>query len=675
MTFAPDPELDRLSIDTIRTLAMDAVQRANSGHPGAPMGMAPMAFALWTRFMHHNPADPRWFDRDRFVLSAGHASMLLYSLLHITGYDLSLEQIRQFRQWGSLTPGHPERGLTPGVEVTTGPLGAGFAMGVGMAIAERYLAARFNRPGHEVIDHRTFAIVSDGDLMEGVASEAASLAGHLALGKLTCLYDDNSVTIDGAINLSFSEGVAARFEAYGWHVERVDGDDIEAAAIGIRSAIDVTDRPSLVVARTTIAYGSPGKAGSSEAHGAALGVDEVRATRVALGWDPDSQFTVPDSVSDYGKRVAHRGERLQADWTRRMEAYAAHFPDESAELRMMIDGRLPDGWDRSLPDFPRGEGQVATRKASGAALNAIAAAVPGLIGGSADLAGSNETLIRGEQPMSAGHPAGRNMYFGVREHAMGNILNGMALHGGLIPYAGTFLVFSDYMRPAIRLAAIQHAHVVYVFTHDSIGVGEDGPTHQPIEHLASLRAMPGLVVIRPADANETVAAWRVAMEREGPVVLSLTRQNVPVLPEPASSAGVRAGAYVLADSPGGPPDAIIIGTGSEVSLALEARELLAREGIRARVVSMPSWELFEEQSPDYQQSVLPSAIRARVAVEAAATFGWSRWVGDLGTVVGIDHFGASAPASTLFREFGFTAEHVAGEVRRVVAHARAEAPA
>jgi transketolase len=655
-------ELDQLCINTLRTLAMDAVQKANSGHPGMPMGAAPMAYILWTRFLKHNPANPHWPNRDRFVLSAGHGSMLLYGLLHLTGYDLPLEELQNFRQWGSRTPGHPEHGLTPGVETTTGPLGQGFANGVGMAIAERFLAERFNRPGHTVVDHTTYAIVSDGDLMEGVASEAASLAGHLRLGKLIYLYDDNHISIEGSTDLAFTEDVECRFQAYGWHVQRVDdGNDLATITAAIEAAQAATEQPSLIMVRTHIAYGSPGKQDTAEAHGAPLGEEEVRRTKENLGWPPEPPFYIPDEVLLRFREAVDRGQAWEAEWQARFEAYAAEYPQLAAEWQTAMNGQLPVGWDADLPDFVPADGPLATRKASGQVLNAIAPYLPTLLGGSADLAPSNNTLLKQYESISSDDFSGRNLHFGVREHAMGSITNGMALHGGLIPYTGTFLVFSDYMRPPIRLAAMMGLPVVFIFTHDSAWLGEDGPTHQPIEQLAALRAIPNLIVLRPADAAETVEAWRVALaHRDGPVALALTRQKLPVLDrtELADADGVARGAYVLADAEGERPDILLIASGSEVHLALEAREQLAEQGVEARVVSMPSWELFDLQPPIYRDQVLSPTVTARLAIEAGVPQGWQRYVGTTGEVIGLDRFGASAPYKTLMEKFGFTAENI-----------------
>ncbi len=654
-------ELDQLCINTLRTLAMDGVQKANSGHPGMPMGAAAMAYVLWTRFLRHNPANPTWPDRDRFVLSAGHGSMLLYGLLHLTGYDLPLEELQSFRQWGSRTPGHPEYGLAPGVETTTGPLGQGFTNGVGMAIAEAYLAAHFNRPGHKIVDHYIYAIVSDGDLMEGVASEAASLAGHLRLGKLIYLYDDNRISIEGSTDLTFTEDRGRRFEAYGWHVQHVDGYDLEGIAAAICAA-RADPRPSLILARTHIGYGSPHKQDTAEAHGAPLGEEEVRLTKENLGWPTEPSFLIPDQALAHFRQAVERGRNWEAEWQARFQAYAAEYPKLAEEWRLVMSGELPAGWDAGLPTFRPEDGPLATRVASGKVLNAIAPYLPTLIGGSADLAPSCNTYLKGYGDFSADNRGGRNFHFGVREHAMGGILSGMALHGGVIPYGGTFLVFSDYMRPSIRLAAMMEIPVIYVFTHDSIGIGEDGPTHQPIEQIAALRAIPHLTVIRPADAAETVIAWRVALEyREGPVALLFTRQGLPVLDRTAlaSAEGLIRGAYVLAEVEGGQPDVILIATGSEVHVALAAREQLAKQGVRARVVNMPSWELFERQPRSYRDEVLPPEVTARLSIEAGVSQGWHRYVGAGGDVIGIERFGASAPYKVLWEKYSFTAENIA----------------
>ena len=659
---------DLLAINTIRTLSMDAVQRANSGHPGTPMALAPLAYILWKRHLRHNPQDPHWPDRDRFVLSAGHASMLLYSLLHLSGYDLTLDDLRDFRQWESRTPGHPEYEMTPGVETTTGPLGQGLANAVGMAMAERHLAARFNRPDHEIVDHYTYAICSDGDLMEGVASEAASMAGHLRLGKLVCFWDDNSITIEGGTDLAFSEDVLARFRAYGWHTEQVDdGNDLEAIDRAIQAAKD-DPRPSMIGVKTIIGFGSPSKAGSHEAHGAPLGEDEVKRTKENLGWPSTEPFYVPDEARQE-LDATQAGSTRQQEWETRFETFAAEHPDAAAQLRAALARELPVGWDADIPTWTADDKPLATRAASGKALNAIAKHIPWLIGGSADLSPSTNTVLSGEEDLEAGNYAGRNLHYGVREHGMGAVMNGMALHGGVRPYGATFLIFSDYMRPPIRLASLMEQPTIYVFTHDSVGLGEDGPTHQPIEQLAALRAIPGLVDLRPADANETAEAWRWTMQyRQGPVFLSLTRQAVPNLDRSklAPASQLARGAYTLADAAGGVPEAIILATGSEVSLALGARELLQAEGIRTRVVNMPSWALFARQPREYRDEVLPPEVRARVAVEAAGTLGWDKWVGLDGAVVGLTRFGASAPAKRVFQELGFTPENIAAQVREVL---------
>ena len=668
----PRQDPDALCINTIRFLAADAVQKAKSGHPGLPMGAAAMAYVLWTRFLKHDPTDPAWPDRDRFVLSAGHGSMLLYALLHLTGYDLPLAEIQRFRQWGSKTPGHPERGLTPGVEATTGPLGQGVANAVGMAVAERHLAARFNQPGHVVVDHHTYALCSDGDLMEGVAAEAVSLAGHLGLGRLILLYDDNQVSLAGRASLSFSEDVPRRFEGYGWHTHVVpDGNDVEAVDKAIRSAQAESERPSLIAVRTIIGYGAPHKQATHEAHGEPLGDDELRAAKQALGWPVEPMFLLPEPALAHFREARTRGARWRGEWQGRFDAWAAAHPDLARQWREGQTGALPEGWDRDLPTFSP-ETPVATRDASGAVLTAVSPRIPHLIGGDADLAPSTKTLVKSAGSFQRLSPGGRHLHFGVREHAMGAIANGIICHGGLLVFVGTFFVFSDYMRPAVRLAALSELPVVYVWTHDSIGLGEDGPTHEPIEHLAALRAMPNLVVIRPADAAETVVAWRVALaRRHGPTALVLTRQKVPV-PDRRTvgpAEGLRRGAYVLADPPQGVPELILIGTGSEVALVTLAQAELARAGVRARVVSMPSWELFEAEPAEYRDAVLPPAIGARLAVEAGATFGWERWVGASGAVIGIDRFGASAPGEVNFRELGFTAERVLARARTLLGQA------
>jgi transketolase len=659
--------LDTLCINTIRALSMDGVQKANSGHPGTPMGLAPVAYTLWTSFLKHNPVDPSWPDRDRFVLSCGHASMLLYSLLHLTGYGLPLEQLQQFRQWGSQTPGHPEHGLTPGVETTTGPLGQGFGNAVGMAIAERYLGEVFNRPGHTVVDHYTYGIASDGDLMEGISHEAASLAGHLGLGKLIFFYDDNHITIEGDTELAFSEEVGHRFEAYGWHVQRVDGNNIPQISEALKMARAETLRPSLIIARTHIAEGSPNKHDTAGAHGSPLGVDEIKLTRQNLGW-PDKDFYVPDEALAHFRQAVERGKAAQADWQKRFEAYAAVHPDLAALWKLVMSGDLPEGWDADMPVFKPEDPPIATRVSSGRVINAIAAKLPTLIGGAADLAPSTDTLMKGIADFGA-QPGGRNMHFGIREHGMGAALNGMALHGGIIPFGATFLIFSDYMRPSMRLAALMEQRVIYVFTHDSIGLGEDGPTHQPVEQLSALRAIPHLTVIRPCDGNETAEAWRAALtHKDGPTALALTRQNLPHLDRSvyAPASGLHKGAYVLADAPNGQPDIILLASGSEVSLITEAAKRLAEQGVQARVVSVPSMEIFNRQPQDYRERVLPPAITRRLAVEAAAPMSWYRYVGLDGAVIGIERFGASAPYKTLMEKYGLTVENVTAHALRML---------
>ena len=664
--------IESLAVTTIRTLSIDAVQKANSGHPGMPMGAAPMGYVLFARTMRHNPSNPKWFNRDRFVLSAGHGSMLLYSLLHLCGYDLPMEEIQRFRQWGSKTPGHPEYGHTPGVEATTGPLGQGIGMAVGMAMAEAHLAAVYNRPGFPIVDHYTYVICGDGDLMEGISGEAASLAGHLRLGKLIVLYDSNDISLDGELNLSFSENVGRRFEGYGWHYTRVDdGNDLDAIERAIREA-QADPRPSLIEIKTIIGYGSPnkaGKGGHAGPHGAPLGVEEVALTKRAYGWPEDRHFYVPQEVYDHFAEVRARGERAEADWNRLFAAYEREYPELAAQFRRALSGELPDGWDAALPVYSPSDKPIATRNASGNAINAIAPKVLWLFGGSADLESSTMTHMKGFGRFSKEDYAGRNVYFGVREFAMAAAMNGMALHGGVKPYGGTFFVFSDYLRPAMRLAAIQNLPVVYVLTHDSIGVGEDGPTHEPVEQLAAVRAIPNMTVIRPADANETSQAWRFAMEnRQGPVALVLTRQPVPILEGTSEKAreGVVRGAYVLADAPDGNPQLLLLATGSEVSLAMEAWKNLAEQGIAARVVSMPSWELFDRQPKDYRDAVLPPSVKARLAIEMAHPMGWAKYVGDAGDVMAIDRFGASAPVGVIVKEFGFTVENVIARAKALL---------
>lgn len=662
-------QLDQLCINTIRVLAAEAVERAKSGHPGMPMGAAPMAYVLWTRFLRHNPVNPAWPDRDRFVLSAGHGSALLYALLHLTGYDLSLQELMEFRQWGSRTPGHPEYGHTPGVEVTTGPLGQGLSNAVGMAMAERFLAAHFNRPGYDIVDHYTYVIAGDGDLMEGVTHEAASLAGHLKLGKLICLYDDNHISIEGDTELAFTEDRGGRFEAYGWQVLRVeDGNDTAALEAALEAALAATEKPSLIMVRTQIGYGSPNKQGKSAAHGEPLGAEELKLTKENLGWTQDPAFYIPEQALLHFRQALEQGRSLEAKWQELFDSYSKNFSELAEEWLQWQNGRMPEGWDKAIPVFPPSEKGIATRAASGEFLNAVSGNLHNLLGGSADLAPSNKTYIKGAGDFDSGNYQGRNLHFGVREHGMGSILNGLALHGGLIPYGATFLVFSDYMRPPIRLSAMMGLKVIYVFTHDSIGVGEDGPTHQPVEHLASLRVIPGLTVIRPADANETSEAWRTALTVNGPVALILTRQNLPVLDRqkftPAD--GLSRGAYALNQSGDTIPDVIILASGSEVHLALKASERLRETGVTARVVSMPSWELFEQQPQEYRQAVLPPQVKARVAVEAGSSQGWHRYTGDGGEIICIDHFGASAPAGTLFEKFGITVDNIVEKTLKVL---------
>lgn len=651
--------LDELCVNTLRFLAVDQVEQAKSGHPGLPLGAAPMAYVLWDRFLRHNPDDPGWFNRDRFILSAGHGSALLYSLLHMTGYDLPLDELKRFRQWGSKTPGHPEHGLTPGVEATTGPLGQGFAMGVGMAVAEAHLAAVYNRPGHDVIDHHTYAIVSDGDLMEGISHEAASLAGTLGLGKLVYLYDDNHISIEGDTKIAFTEDVATRFKGYGWQVLHVsDGNDLEAISAAVEEARSETARPSLVIVRTHIGYGSP-KQDTAGAHGEPLGPDAARATKQALGWPLEPAFHVPAEAREHMAKAVQRGGRDQEDWTKRLEAYADEFPDLAARLKEAVAGRLPERWEEAVPVFAPSDGPQATRGASGAVINALAPKVDMLMGGSADLAPSTKTLIKGSEGFSREHRDGRNMHFGVRELAMTAAVNGMALHGGLVPYGATFLIFSDYARPAIRLGALMGVHSIYVFTHDSIGVGEDGPTHQPISQVMSLRTIPDLLVFRPADANETAEAWRTALKDGRPVAMALTRQKLPIMDTSLYPVreGFSRGAYILAEAGGGRPDLVIVATGSEVHLALEAREKLAGSGVKARVVSAPCWELFNEQGPEYRSEVLPADV-PKLAVEAGCSLGWGDMVGTDGAVVGLARFGASAPGGEVMSKLGFTVENV-----------------
>ena len=660
--------LDELAIKTIRGLSMDAVQAANSGHPGTPMALAPLGWALFSKLRRHDPAHPDWPDRDRFILSCGHASMLQYSLLHLSGYALSLDDIRNFRQWGSLTPGHPEHHVTPGVETTTGPLGQGIGNGVGMAMAERHLAARFNAPGHELFDHRTWVIASDGDIMEGVASEAASIAGHLKLGKLIVFWDDNEITIDGSTDLTFSEDVLARFSAFGWQTLSVDdGEDLVALSEAAEAAM-ADERPSFIRVRTTIGYPAPNKQNTSGAHGAPLGEDEVIATKQVMEW-PTEHFFVPDELATAAESVRDRGAERYADWQKRLDAYRAEHPQAAAELDAALSGELPEGWDEDLPTFDADPKGLPTRKASGAILNALASKIGGLVGGSADLAGSNNSQMKGLSnflPDADGVP--RNVDWGIREHAMAAAINGLALHGGVIPYGATFLVFSDYMRPSIRLAALMKLGTRYVFTHDSIGLGEDGPTHQPVEHLAALRVIPNLAVLRPADANETRECWKAAMRWDGPAALALTRQNVPVLDRSALGSAEKAarGAYTLREAGGGGPDVILVATGSEVSIALEAADALENDGASVRVVSMPCWELFAQQDERYQQEVLPRGVAAKVVIEAGVRQGWDRWVGNDAAFVTVDQFGASAPYGVLFEKYGISVERVVAEAQRLL---------
>lgn len=670
-------ELDELCINTIRFLAVDAIQKANSGHPGMPMGAAPMAYVLWTRFLRNNPANPDWFDRDRFVLSAGHGSMLLYALLHLTGYDLPLAEIKQFRQWGSKTPGHPERGVTPGVETTTGPLGQGFGNAVGMAIAEAWLSARYNRPGHAVIDHFTYCLVGDGDLMEGIAAESASLAGHLRLGKLICLYDDNRITLSAATDLTFTEDRAGRFASYGWHVQTVDnGNDLAAIHAALEAARFDTARPSLILVQTHIGYGSPHRQDTFEAHGSPLGADEVRLTKERLGWPVEPTFHIPDEALHHFRLAIERGQQEETEWSGRFTDYERAFPELAEELSRVIAGELPAGWDADIPRFVPDTKGIATRVAAGKVLNAIGSRVPQLIGGSADLDPSTHTALAGMgdfqspswQPVDRQGAVGeiwgydgRNLHFGVREHGMGAIMNGMVAHGGNIPFGATFLTFSDYLRPSLRLAALMGLHVIHAFTHDSIALGEDGPTHQPVEQLAALRSIPNLVVIRPGDANEAAVAWRVALEMNNrPVALVLSRQNLPIYDRScfASADGLRRGGYVLVDTDGEAPDLLLIATGSELSLAVAAVETLASKNIRARVVSLPSWELFDEQPREYRDAILPPLVSARLAIESGSPQGWHRYVGMQGDIIGVERFGASAPGEVVLREFGFTVENV-----------------
>ena len=652
--------IDGICINTIRTLAMDAIQKANSGHPGAPMGLAPAAYVLWTKILKHNPKNPDWHDRDRFVLSGGHASMLLYSMLYLSGYDVSIDDIKNFRQWGSKTPGHPEFGCAPGVETTTGPLGQGFANAVGMAMAERHLAAIFNRPGFDMVNHYTYTMCGDGDLMEGVTSETASLAGHLGLGRLISIYDNNKISIEGSTNLAFTENVELRFKSYNWHVLKVDdGNDLDAIFSAIQEAKSEQQKPSLIMLSTHIAFGSPNKQDSASAHGAPLGDEEIKLTKKNLNWPENTPFYIPDGVLDSFRKCVEKGKGEESLWQKRLEKYNKEYPDLAMKFMNTMDGSLPEGWDNNIPDFIETD-PTATRTASGKILNGISEKLPILIGGSADLAPSNNTLMTAAQDFQKNQYAGRNIHFGVREHAMGGIMSGMAIHKGLRPYCGTFLVFADYMRPSIRLAAMMKIPVIYIFTHDSIAVGEDGPTHQPVEQLASLRAIPGLIVIRPADASETTEAWRFAIKnKDAPVALILSRQKLPVLDKKRHNVaeGISNGAYILEDFDG-KPDAILIATGSEVHIALAAEKILSQKGASVRVVSMPSWELFEKTSQKYKDKILLPDVKIRIAIEAGIPMGWERYVGDHGQILGISRFGASAPGGTVMEKFGFTPENI-----------------
>jgi len=647
---------------------MDAVQKADSGHPGTPMALAPLAYVLWTRHLRYNPRNPEWIDRDRFVLSAGHASMLLYSVFYLTGYDVTLDDLKHFRQWESKTPGHPEFGYTPGVETTTGPLGQGVGNSVGMAIAEAQLGTIFNRAGHAVIDHHTYFIASDGDMMEGVSHEASSYAGHLRLGKLIGFYDDNHITIEGDTSLTFSDDTARRYEAYGWHVQRVeDANDLEALDAAITQAKSVSNKPSLIVVRSHIGYGSPHKVDTAEAHGSPLGADEIRLTKEALGYPSLEPFWVDPGALAHWRQMSDRGARLESEWQEKYDAYKAAYPSEAAELERRLRGDLLDGWEDLIPSFTAENGSVASRAASGIVLNAIAPKVPELVGGSADLASSTNTIVKGAPSISAENHGGRNFHFGIREHGMGSVMNGMSVHGGFIPYGATFLIFSDYMRPSVRLAAVMNRHVIYVYTHDSIGLGEDGPTHQPIEQLSTLRAIPGFTLIRPADASETAEAWRAALKHKGPVALVLTRQKLGFIDRAkyGAASGLAKGAYVLADPPAGNPEVVLISSGSEVALILEAQQKLESEGVRARAVSMPSHELFASQTKEYRDSVLPLGLK-RVSVEAAHPMSWNRWVGSDGVTIGLERFGASAPYKEIYEHLGLTVARIVDAAKQLV---------
>ena len=672
VTGAKDTDIEQLGINTVRVLAADAVQKANSGHPGTPMGLAPMGHVLWSRTMRYNPRDPGWPNRDRFVLSCGHACMLQYSYLYLTGYDLSLDDIRNFRQLHSKTPGHPEYGLTPGIEVTTGPLGQGFANGIGLAIAQKHLAARYNRPGFELFNYKVYAICSDGDMMEGISSEAASLAGHLALGNVIYLYDDNHISIEGNTNITFEEDVAKRFEAYGWHVQVLaDGNDVAAIELAIEQAKKETARPSLIKVRTHIGYGSPNKVDTAAAHGSPLGTDEVKLVKQFFGFDPEQSFVVPGKVLEYYRAVGEKGVGMEKEWNALYEAWQKEFPDLAVEYAAALQDRLPEGWEKKIPVFKPADGkggQLSTRIAGGKVLNAIAASLPGLIGGAADLAPSTETNMKDYGSFSAEDPGGRNFHFGIREHAMGAIANGMAVTKGVIPFGATFLIFSEYMRPPIRLAAIMKVRPIFIYTHDSIGLGEDGTTHQPVEQLASLRSIPNITLLRPADANETAQAWKIALQHQGgPVILVFTRQNLPII-DPSSykrTGDLSKGAYILSE-PERSPELILLATGSEVSLILQAQQKLKENGIAARVVSMPSWELFERQDDNYKQRILPKGLKKRLAVEAASPMGWSKYVTDEGDMLGMTRFGESAPAEDLFKEFGFTVDNVVSRAKALL---------
>lgn len=664
-----DMQVDQLSVNTIRTLSMDAVEAARSGHPGMPMGMADAAYVLWSKFLNHNPANPAWFNRDRFILSAGHGSMLLYSLLHLTGYDLSLDELKNFRQLDSITPGHPEYGMTPGVETTTGPLGQGFSTGVGMAMAEAHLAARFNRYSEGLVNHYTYAIVSDGDLMEGITHEAASLAGHLELGKLIYLYDSNNISIDGSTDLAFTEDAGKRFNAYGWHVLHIDGHDRAAVESAIREAQNESSKPSLIICKTTIGFGSPNKQGSADSHGAPLGAEEIRLTKMKLGWDPDKQFHIPGEVHQHFGKATEHGKELEDKWNKKLAQFKSLHREEAQLFERCLSRSLPADWKDILPEFEPDEKGLATRASSGKVINAIARHVPQLLGGSADLTGSNKTDLAGEGIFQSGSYEGRNIHYGVREHAMGAALNGLSLHGGVIPYGGTFLIFSDYCRPAIRIASLSKIPSIFIFTHDSIGLGEDGPTHQPVEHLASLRLIPNTLVLRPADANETARAWKIALEYTGgPVIMALTRQALPTYERAdyAPASMTEKGAYTLLDAENGKPDLILMASGSEVELAMKAAVSLGEQGVAVRVVSMPSWELFGRQTKDYRDDVLPPDVKARISVEAGVTFGWERWIGEHGVAIGIDRFGKSAPYSEVYKSLGITTERIIEEARKLI---------